>query len=230
MATFMGDDVHISACSVEVCKNKRRLEIWNIGHIAALTLCFSSEHVKKFVLHHKIKKFLCLRRQFTVHFLSCRKNFLRRSDRRRISIREIDVCINIGKLLHTNTLSALLVEFIGKWDKVFLHLFPEIFDHFLVITVAVHTVITKLHIILIAKLSCLLGSVFHHLIVNLVDFICNRQEIVTDCLPCFSSQLTVRAGLELSHERQIVNFSLKRNLRCSDQLTVTAAQCIFFLH
>ena len=115
----MGDDVHISACSVEVCKNKWRLEIWNIGHIAALTLCFSSEHVKKFILHHKIKKFLCLWRQFTVHFLSCRKNFLRCSDRRRISIREIDICINIRKLLHANTLSALLVEFIGKRDKVF---------------------------------------------------------------------------------------------------------------
>lgn len=41
-------------------QNKRRLEIWNIGHIAALTLCFSSEHVKKFILHHKIKNsFVC---------------------------------------------------------------------------------------------------------------------------------------------------------------------------
>ena len=53
----MGNDVHIAAGPIEVGKNKGRLKLWHIIHIAALLFRLPAQHVHQLMFHHEIKKF-----------------------------------------------------------------------------------------------------------------------------------------------------------------------------
>ena len=61
MTALMCHNIHISACSIEIGKNKRCAIFRKICHITAGLFCLSAEHIKEFILHHKIKELFCLR-------------------------------------------------------------------------------------------------------------------------------------------------------------------------
>ena len=61
MTALMCHNIHISACSIEIGKNKRCAIFRKICHITAGLFCLSAEHIKEFILHHKFKELFCLR-------------------------------------------------------------------------------------------------------------------------------------------------------------------------
>ena len=77
MTALMSDDIQIPARPVKVCKNKRRMVIRQIGHVAARTLCLAAKHIEQLIFQHKIKKFLRLLRHIPVHHLSGLQDLLR---------------------------------------------------------------------------------------------------------------------------------------------------------
>ena len=70
VTTLVSDNIYIAACAVKVCKDDRRLVLWNEIHVATLFLCLSAKYVEKLVFCHEIKKLCCLRRKLSVHFLA----------------------------------------------------------------------------------------------------------------------------------------------------------------
>ena len=122
MTAFMCHNIYITACSVEIGKNKRRFIIRNIGHIAAYCLCFSSEHIKKLIVHHKIKKFLGFRRKFLIHLLPCLKDFLRCSFRLWISFWTVYHLICIRKFRQSQTLFSFFKNTFCKRNPYFFYL------------------------------------------------------------------------------------------------------------
>ena len=95
MSALMRNHIDITARSVKICEDKWCLIIRKIGHITTLAFCLASQHIKKFIFHHEIKEFFGFRRKLSVHSLPCFEDFLRSSDRIRISTFDIYVIIVI---------------------------------------------------------------------------------------------------------------------------------------
>ena len=122
------------------------------------------------------------------------------------------------------------MQTIDKRYKILFNLCAEILHHLLIIAITVHAIVTELDIIFVSKHSCLLGTILHHLIINLVNFTCNLLEISADRSPCAFSRSTILRGHKRPHQRQIVDFSVKRDLCCRNQFSVTTDQSVLFLH
>ena len=95
MSALMRNHIDITARSVKICEDKWCLIIRKIGHITTLAFCLASQHIKKFMFHHKVEELSCFRRKLMVHLLSGFEDFLRSSDRIRISTFDIYVIIVI---------------------------------------------------------------------------------------------------------------------------------------
>ena len=126
MACFVGQNVDISACTVEVRENKRRFERIQKRTITACLFSRLRLQIKQLMLHHKIKELSCLLRQFMVHLLRLRNHFRRRSLRHRISFRENQLLIVIMQLVHAEPFLLLLPKFQAERHNFFLHLRTEL--------------------------------------------------------------------------------------------------------
>ena len=173
MSTFMCDNIHISTCSVKVCKHKRGMIIWQISHIATNCLRFSSKNIQQLIFHHKIKKFFCFLWKFTIHFLSLCQYLLRTAWRLWISFRSINLFIWKIQVLQIQTSFSFFIQAFWKWNPVFFHLSAQSFYLLLSITVSLHPSISQLRIGIKSKKFCLLGTIFYQLIIDFIQFICN---------------------------------------------------------
>lgn len=70
MAALMGDDIHIPAGAVEVGKDKGRMEIRHVSHIAAHFFVLARQYLQKMIIQHEIEKFSGLLGELPVHFLT----------------------------------------------------------------------------------------------------------------------------------------------------------------
>ena len=171
MSAFMRDHVYVAAGSVKVCKDKGRMILVQIAHIAALFFILSAEHIEELILHHEIEKFFGFWGQLRIHLLSALQNFLCSAYRIGIAFFEINLIIDIRKLLQTEALSSDLVYALRKRYEYLLHLSAEILDIVSVVAVTVHSVVAQLDIIVIAHRLCLRSAVFYQLVINVIQFI-----------------------------------------------------------
>ena len=230
MSVFMRDHVYVAAGSVKVCKDKGRMILVQIGHIAALFFILSAEHIEELILHHEIEKFFGFGGQLRIHLLSALQNFLCSAHRIGIAFFEVNLIIDIRKLLQTEALSSDLVYALRKRYEYFLHLSAEILDIVSVVAVTVHSVVAQLDIIVIAHRLCLRGAVFYQLVINVIQFIRNCHKVIAVSLPCLSSYGSVVSGQIGTQQGQIAYLPVKRNLRGRDQLIVLSRQRVFLLH
>ena len=165
-----------------------------------------------------------------IHFLAGLQNLLRLHRRRRISFFKINAFINVRKLLHTKTLSALFMKLLCKWHKIRPYLLPETLHLFFSVGITHHPIITKLYKIFISHFSGLLCTVFYQLIVKLVQLIRNTFKKCTVFLPRKAAYITVLARHIRTQQGKIQFFSLPVNLRRCDQFIITVYKCIFILH
>ena len=191
MTTLMCHNIHISACSIEIGKNKRCTVFRKICHISTGFFRLSSQNIKQLIFHHEVKKLFRFRRKFFVHFLSIRHDFFRRALWFWIASGKIHILINIRKLFQTQSLSSVLMHLLCQRNKILFDLSAEILNFFFSIGITVHPVISKFYIIVISKKSCLLGTILHQLIVNLIQFCRLALEECTVLVMCFSSDLAV---------------------------------------
>ena len=110
MSTLMCDYIHVTTGSVKVCKNKRYTIIRKLRHVTTGSLILTSEYIKKLILHHHVEEIPCLIRHLRVHFAAALKNLLRSTDRRRISLWEINTHIIITKCIYPKACLTVLVH------------------------------------------------------------------------------------------------------------------------
>ena len=230
MAAFMGDYIHVPAGSVEVGEDERRVIQRKIGHISAHSLVLAAKHIKQTVLHHEVKKFLCLRGQLLIHPLSGRQDLLRRSRRIGISLLKINALVNIRKLLQSQTFLSSFMQLFHKRHEILLHLAAEGLYLRLIIAVSVHAVIAQLHIIFVPQLLRLFRAVFHQLIINVVQFLFIFLEKGGKLLPSPPSDFPVGISEIGPQQGQVQRLAVPVDLRRSEKLFIGSCQRIFLLH
>ena len=192
MSTFMCDNIHISAGSVKISKNKRYTIIRKFCHISACSLIFASENIKQLILHHHIKEISCLIGHLRIHFTSAFKNFLRCSCRCRISLWEIYPHIIVTKSLYSKTRLAILMHLRCKRYKHGLNLITKLLNVLFGVRITVHTAIAHINIILKSKHLCLFGTVLHHKVIDFVNLRLILLEEFRESIPCLLTCVTVR--------------------------------------
>ena len=201
MSAFMGNHIHVPACSVKIGKNKRRTIFRQECHIAPRPFRLSSKHIKQLVIHHKGKKLLCFRGHLLIHPPPFLYDFLRLPHRSRISVPEIYPGIYIGQLIQPKAFSPSFMHLLRKRNKIFLNLPAVIIYHRFIIAIAVHPVIAKLHVVLVPHLFCLLRPVLHQLIIYFIQFIRNRCKKSAVFLICLFPDTSVTACEVRAHQR-----------------------------
>ena len=141
MTAFMSYDINVTFCAVKVCKDKRRIVVGQVGHIAARSFGLSAENIEKLVLHHEVKEFLGFGRKLCVHLLSVLQNIFGSADGLGISFLKINTFVNVGKLFQTQSLSSSVMQLFCKRHEILLNLIAEVLHLILAVAVALHTVV-----------------------------------------------------------------------------------------
>ena len=192
MTCFVGYDLHISLCTVEVCKNKWGAEIGKLGAVAACRLALSAQHVHKLVFHHKIKELCCLRRKLSVKASACFENILGRSLRHCVSVTVEHGGIRIFHgICHTYTLSLLSAKSVGNRNDVFHHCFTEFRHIFGCIAVSAHIEIAELYVVFISELFRHCLTHLHHIVIYAVKLLLMLLVERTFSRPCTVTHLVI---------------------------------------
>ena len=230
MSALVGHDIHISAGSVKVRKDKRRLVIRKIGHIAADCLRLSSEDIHQLIFHHKVKEFPGFRRKLPVHLLSRRQDLFRCTFRLWISLRSEYLLVRPGHNVHSKTISALLVHFFRKRHKNLFHLTAQIFHLFPSIAVSLHSQIAQRCIGFKSKLPRLLRAVFHQPVIQLIQFLSDALKKFVLLFRRLSADSRIRAGQIRSQQRKVQSFPVPVDLRACQQFFILCHQGVLLLH
>ena len=199
----MGNHIDISCSSVKVCKNKRHLVVRKHIHIAAGTLIFPSQDIKKLHFPHFSHESRGLRGKLIVHLLSGRHDFFRGSGRSRVSLREENIFIIIVEMVESQSLSSLFMQLFHEGNKITLHLIPKAFNLLLAVTVTIHSGIADFRKVRIAKQASLLSSVLYQLIIERIQFLPMLLKKSTVLLPGSFPDRTVHACHIGTHKRKV---------------------------
>ena len=177
VSALVGNNIGVAAGSVEVCEDKRRLVIRDIGHVTAGRLCFAPDNIEKLVIAHEIHELCGLGRKLVIHLSSGFQNLLRSADGCGISLSEVHTLVIVHQVIQPEALSSSLVELFRERNKILLHLLPELRDIASVIAVAHHSRVAERQIVLVPHGLALMRAVLHEPVIQIVQlFLIFRKE------------------------------------------------------
>ena len=166
----MGDDIHIPAASVEVCKNEGLFVFWKGGAIAAAPLALSCLHIKGLCLQHPMHEGADFRVHVIIHLFCGLKNALGVQQGLWNRPPAVDRIVVKGDPVNVKLPGDSLFQLFYHRNQVFLNIVPEGFHHCCIIIQASHPVVAQLCKALVAQFVRNDGADLHQAIVKVIQF------------------------------------------------------------
>ena len=153
MPGLMGEHVYVGIRGVEVGEYERRLVVWDVGAVSSGPLSLPGLKVHELVLHHELKKLLCLRRELTVHPYTAIYYELGITLGLSVSCLEFEIFIKISERVKAQPSSLPFKKLRRAGHDMLAYLASEYRNHLGVVVSTHHPYISKLGKALKSKLE-----------------------------------------------------------------------------
>ena len=228
---FVRHDLNVVLRAVEVGEDEGNFIVHDARAVAACLLALGGEHVEQLIVEHGLEEFLRLGGELAVELHALGEDLIRRADGAGVAGAELERVVGKAHgIALAEALGLLAVDLVGHGHEILHDCRAELFNVFLRVAVAAHTVVAERGVALVAELTAHRVAQLHELIVELVELCLIVLVPLALGLPCGKTLFIVRAGLERGELGERVDLALKGDLRRGKQLFILLRQLILLLH